>query len=65
MCKLLYLLPDYYLDVTWQNILYLQKDTEAAPNIGYFILKRDLLVLYSDIIKRNTKLYKVQPIISK
>lgn len=30
---------DHYLDVMWQNIPDLEKDTEAAPNIGYFILK--------------------------
>lgn len=47
------LLPDYYLDVTWQNILDFQKDTEAAPNIGNFILKRDFLVLYSDTIEKK------------
>lgn len=31
---------DHYLDVMWQNIPDLEKDTEAAPNIGYFILKQ-------------------------
>lgn len=57
--------PDYDLDVMWQNVLDLQEDTDAAPNIGNFILKRDLLVLHSGITERNIKLHEVQSIISK
>ena len=49
----------------WQNIPDLEKDTEAAPDIGHFILKRNLLVLPSSMIKRNIKRHKVHPIISK
>lgn len=46
-------LPDENLGVTQQQVLHLHKDTEAAPDVGYLVLKRDLWGLHFGAIHRT------------
>lgn len=57
-----------YLIITWMwrgKISFIFRKTLRLHQILATLSLKEMLVLYSDIIKRNIKLYKVQPIISK